>query len=448
MQPAPLPSRSARAARLRPEGALLAVAVLLSGCSGGLQPPARLAFAPGTPPAALHPGQRLSPEGSTASPVIADLAARRSILPPDGAFARIAAATHAAAPQVEAAELGLARLRAEATARNGWPTITPSLSLDGIAGLTARLLLDQPLLDNGRRAAERARARAELDLAAVTLSTRQNARAFDAIALYLDAERARHQATIAETASTRLAEFHRIVTARIAGGLSDRTEEQIIAQTMAEMQATLAANRQARAQALADLAVQTGSNMAETLSGLDPLPPLPPADALAILRQQAEGNRRLAEARIARAGALPGLSATATATEDALTPGLAMGGVTLGLGSPATLAAAAATPDLVARQTQEARRAALRARTEAEGRIATLRIRQAQGAEVLRQTRANLDLYAEQYRIGRRSLTDLTAQTAAAARLERDQAALAYDIARLELEIARDAGLLLDGARL
>ena len=108
----------------------------------------------------------------------------------------------------------------------------------------------------------------------------------------------------------------------------------------------------------------------------------------------------------------------------------------------------AITPDLVARQTEEARRSALRTRTEAEGRIATLRTRQAQGAEVLRQTLANLDLYAEQYRLGRRSLTDLTAQTAAAARLERDLAALAYDIARLELEIARDAGLLLDGARL
>ncbi|MCZ8151555.1 MAG: TolC family protein [Rhodobacteraceae bacterium] len=448
MQPARLPSRSVRAPHLGPLGAILTVAVLLSGCVGGLQPPAMLAFAPGTPPADLQTRQRLSPEGSTASPLVADLAARRSILPEGGAFARIATATHAAAPQVEAAELGLARLKAEAAARNGWPTITPSLSLDGIAGLAARLVVDQPLFDHGRRDAQRDRAAAELDLAAVTLSARQNQRAFDAVARYLDAERARHQAAIAETATARLAEFHRIVTARIKGGLSDRTEEQIIAQTIAEMQATLAADRQTRLQALADLQVQTGSNIAETLSGLDPLPPLPQAEPLAVLRQQAEGIRDLAEARITRASALPGLSASATVTEQAATPGLTLGGVTLGLGSPATLAAAAATPDLVARQTEEARRSALRTRTEAEGRIATLRTRQAQGAEVLRQTLANLDLYAEQYRLGRRSLTDLTAQTAAAARLERDQAALAYDIARLELEIARDAGLLLDGARL
>lgn len=448
MQPVPFPTRSVRAPLLGPTLVLLSVAVLLSGCMGGLQPPAMLAFAPGKPPSDLQARQRLSPEGSTASAIVADLAARRSILAPDGVFARIATATHAAAPQVEAAELGLARLKAEAASRNGWPTITPSLSLDGIAGLAARLVVDQPLFDHGRRDAQRDRAAAELDLAAVTLSARQNQRAFDALSRYLDAERARAQAEVAERATARLAEFHRIVTARIKGGLSDRSEEQIIAQTITEMQATLAADRQARTQALADLRLQTGSNMAETLSGLDPLPLPSQAEPLSVLRQQADGARHLAEARITRANALPGLSATATATEDNLTPGLALGGVTLGLGSPATLAAAAATPDLVARQTDEARRAAERSRQEAEGRIATLRTRQAQGAEVLRQTRANLDLYAEQYRLGRRSLTDLTAQTAAAARLERDQASLAYDIARLELEIARDAGLLLDGARL
>lgn len=449
MPRARIPFRSARARPAHPLGArLLVVAVLLSGCSGGLQPPAMLAFAPGTSPAALTARQRLSPEGSTASPLVADLAARRSILPHGGSFARLAQATHAAAPQVEAAELGLARLRAEAAARNGWPSLTPSLTLDGIAGLAARLVVDQPLFDHGRRSAERARAAAELDLAAVTLSTRQNQRAFDALTLYLEAEQARQQATIAEAATARLAEFHRIVTARIAGGLSDRSEEQIIAQTIAEMQATLAADRQTRAQALADLAVLAGSNMAETLSGLDPLPAVPDAPALAILRQQAEGTRHLAEARITRANALPGLSANATLTEDRATPGLTLGGVTLGLGSPATLAAAEATPDLVARQTEEARLTAARNRTETEGRIATLRTRQAQGEQVLRQTLANLDLYAEQYRLGRRSLTDLTSQTAAAARMERDQASLAYEIARLQLDLARAAGLLLDGAQL
>lgn len=129
-------------------------------------------------------------------------------------------------------------------------------------------------------------------------------------------------------------------------------------------------------------------------------------------------------------------------------PGLGLGGVRLGLGSPATLAAAAATPDLVTRQTAEAQQTAARRATELQGRIAQLRTRQLEGAAVLRQTLDNLELYVEQYSIGRRSLTDLTAQTAAAARLERDQAAFPYEIARAELELARDAGALVDGGRL
>ena len=50
--------------------------------------------------------------------------------------------------------------------------------------------------------------------------------------------------------------------------------------------------------------------------------------------------------------------------------------------------------------------------------------------------------------MGRRSLTDLTAQTAATARLERDQAAIDFEIARAQLELARDAGMLVSGGSL
>ncbi len=453
MIPARRPIPSARAAPLLPpravSGALLAVAVLLSGCQGGLQPPSMLAFGRGNAPADPAVGQRLAPKsGTAASSVIADLAARQSILPQGSAYSRVADAVLAANPGADAAELGLARLRAEAASRNGWPTIAPAVTLNSLAGLAAQLVIDQPLLDHGRRQAERARAAAEVDLAAVALATRQNARIHEGLSLYLIAEQARAQSAIAARAATRLSALHGIVQARIDGGLSDRSEAQIIAQTMAEMQATLAADTQTRTQALADLAALTGHTPPADLIGTHPLPAAPQTDALSVLKAQADGNKALAEARITRANALPGLSANATLSEDGVTPGLGLGGIRLGLGSPATLAAADATPDLVARQTAEQRQTADRRRTELQGRIDQLRTRQLQGKSVLRQTLDNLDLYVEQYSIGRRSLTDLTAQTAAAARLERDQAAFPYEIARLELELARDAGALVDGGRL
>jgi len=445
------PPATARAIPLPVPGiapVLLAAAVLLSGCQGGLQPPSMLAFARGGAPADPVPANRLAPEGSTASSLIADLSSRPSVLPAGSPYDRVAQAVLSAAPGVEAAELGLARLRAEAAAGNRWPSLTPVVTLDNLAGLAAQLVIDQPLLDHGRRKAERDRAAAEVDLAAVTLSTRQNGRIFDGLSLYLTAEQARAQAQIAEGATARLASLQNIVSERVAGGLSDRSEAQVIAQTVAEMQATLAADRQTRARALADLAALAGTQPPADLTGTAPLAPLPQAEPLSVLRATAEGARTLAEARITRAAALPGLSATAGVTENGVTPGLRLGGIQIGPGSPATVAAADAAPDLVTRQTAEARHAADRRSTELAGRIAALRSSQSQGADVLRRTKENLDLYTEQYRMGRRSLTDLTMQTAAAARLERDQAALAYEIARLELERARDAGALVDGGNL
>lgn len=445
MRPGAHPLRSGRMAG---PPALLAALVLLAGCVGGLQPPAMLGIGRGHAPADPAASQRLAPAGSTASALITDLTARPSVLPTGGPYARVAEAVISASSGVEAAELGLARLRAETASRNGWPSIAPVLTLDSLAGLAAQLVIDQPLLDHGRRKAERARAAAEVDLAAVTLASRQNQRVFEGLSHYLTAEQARAQAAIAERAAARLSGYQDIVDARVQGGLSDQSEAQIIAQTRAEMQATLAADRQAEAQATADLAALAGHAPPADLRGLDPV-----ADAavipLSVLTAQATGARTLAEAQLARASALPGLSATGTIRQDGTaTPGLRLGGVQLGLGTPSALAAADAAPDLVARQQADADQTAIRRDTALRGEIATLQSRQSQGATVLARTLSNLDLYAEQYSLGRRSLTDLVSQYAAAARLERDQAALAFAIARLQLERARDMGTLIAGAQL
>ena len=69
-------------------------------------------------------------------------------------------------------------------------------------------------------------------------------------------------------------------------------------------------------------------------------------------------------------------------------------------------------------------------------------------AAVLRQTEGNLSLFTEQYKAGRRSLLELVGQYDAYARLERDQVSISYDVALLELQIARDRGVLVDGANL
>ena len=93
-----------------------------------------------------------------------------------------------------------------------------------------------------------------------------------------------------------------------------------------------------------DLGALANVQPPEDLIGVTPLSEPPPGEALSVLRAQAEGQRTLAEARIARAAALPGLSATAALTQDRATPGLRLGGAQIGLGSPAALAASVIQP--------------------------------------------------------------------------------------------------------
>lgn len=391
---------------------------------------------------------RLQSENQATSPLIMELAARRSVLPKGSPYDRVANAVLAASPGVEATELGLARLRAQAAASNWLPIVTPVITLDSLSGLAAQLLVDQPLFTHGRRKAERDRASAEVDLVAVNYSIRQNARVFDGLLLYLTADEARVQELVAKGAADRLLGLHQIVSARVEGGLSDLSEEQIIGQTVAEMQATLAADRRTGKSALAELASITSAQVVIDLQGTSALDPLPQTEALAVLSANADGALALAEARINRAAALPGLSAMSRISDEGTVSGLRLGGVQVGVGSPAIVAAADAVPELVAKQTAAVRQSVERRRIELTEQITSLREIHAHGEDVLRRTKENLQLFTDQYGVGNRSLTDLTAQTAAAARLEREQIALTYEIARIELELARDAGLLVDGGRL
>ena len=97
----------------RPLGAAMALGLLLSGC-GGFEVPSMLRMRdhPAAPAAAS-----LAPQGA-ASALIGDLQARRSVLLAGGAFAQVADAVLAADAGAAAAELRVARLKAEARSKN------------------------------------------------------------------------------------------------------------------------------------------------------------------------------------------------------------------------------------------------------------------------------------------------------------------------------------------
>ena len=435
-------------------GTGLACLIMLTGClEGGLSPlVAKLGFDPVTRAEGVAatglPGNSLDPQQEVASSLIPQLQARQSVLTPGGNYAAVADAVIAASSGAAAAELRLARLQARAESTNWLPEIGPNVSLTSLSGLVASLIIEQAILDNGRRKAERAYAAADVEVAAVGLTADINQRVYEGLSFYVEAARARDQAAISERAMARLAEFDRIMGQRVAGGLSDRSEQQIVGQGAAEMRATAAGDRQAEATALAELAVLAGQGV--TIGGLDQILRISGGtEPLSLIEARGEARRKIAAAKVQHAGLFPGITGSVGIDDDGINPGIRIGTDGLfGLGTGAGLQALQATTELADRQIAEAAQDAQRRRVALERDIASLQSRQAQGAEVLRQTTANLDMFTEQYKVGRRTLMELVGQFDSAARLERDQAALQYDIALRQLELARDAGALVDGSRM
>lgn len=423
---------------------LLCGLLMLGGC---LQSP-KAVNKGGTASGAVG-AENVMAQSAANSDLIRDLQSRNSILPKNGPFANVAEAVLAASQGAAAAELRVAQLRAQARAQNWLPQIGPSVSLSSLAGLVASLTVNQPLLDNGRRKAERAFAAADVEVAAVALSLDMNQRVYEGLREYINLQRAQAQANVSRRAATRLSEFDTLMKARVQGGLSDMSEQQVIAQRIAEIEATLAADMQAAVAASNQLAALMGG---QTLpqQGIDTLRDMregPPA--LSVLRQQGEGARAIAQANLTRAEMLPGLTASASITQDNVDPGLRLTGLgMLNPGAPASMQALSETATIVARKNAEAAATAQRRILALSGDIDMLNTRAQRGQKVLEQTEANLELFTQQYQLGRRSLLELVSQYDAFAQLERDQTALRYEVALRSIEIARDLGLLVSGARL
>lgn len=440
---------SATGAALRLAPAVLGV-LALGGC---VNPPARMAMgapltgAVGTESVMAQQGGHLGGQ----SGLIADLQRRNSVLPAGGPFAAVADAVLNASMGAAAAQLRVAQLQAEARSKNWLPQVGPSVSLSSLSGLVASLVVSQPLLDNGRRKAEREFAAADVEVAAVSLSQDMNKRVYDGLVQYINLQRAEAQAAVSRRAAQRLAQFDGLMRARVQGGLSDMSEQQVIAQRIAELNATLAADAQTAAAARAQLTALMGGQGANALpSGVDVLRDMragPPA--LSVLRQQGEGARALAQAKLSRADMLPGVTASATVSDTGTDPGLRLTGLgMLNPGASASMQALAETATIVTRKNAEAAGAAQRRLLALAGEIDMLESRAQQGAKVLAQTEANLSLFTQQYEMGRRSLLELVGQYDAFAQAQRDQAALRYEVALRSAEIARDLGLLVDGQRL
>jgi adhesin transport system outer membrane protein len=405
---------------------------------------------PSDPPALDDSGEveRAASDKATArSAVIEALAARGSSVPDSGPYAAVADAVLAANQSAAAAELRVARLKAEARSRNWLPSLGPSVSLTSLGSIATGLLLDQVLFDNGRRKAERDYAAADVEVAAVTLADDLNARVHDGLARHVEGEMASAQGAVAARGVDRMAEYARIAEARAEGGIADRSEASAIAQKLAELRRIAAADREAGITAQAELAALAGGTAPQAggLSDLHTVDAVP----LAVLKAEAEAVRMRAEARIARAGHLPGIKASAGVADGSLDAGVNLGADRLlNLGTGSELEALKAVETVAAQRVEEARDNVQRRITALEREIAMLESERTETAALVAQTAEGVHLYEQQHEFGRRSLLDLAGLVETQIRLERDLAGLPYKIALKRLQVALVRGTLVSGAEM
>ncbi len=380
------------------------------------------------------------------SKVISTLQARRSALPGSGPYATIAAHVLAANSRVAEAELRSARLRAEAQSKNWLPSIGPSISLTSLGDFVANLILEQVIFDNGRKKAERDFAKADVEVAAVSLSSDTNQRVYDALSLYLTAEEGRQISRHSEQALADMNQFKWIMTQRVQGGVSDMSDLNILNQKLAEIQSDFNRGSEKSATAMTELNAMSVMPLGD-LRGIDHVSvSTKSAEPLTVLKALAEQDRAIAEATIERAGNLPGLVATASGGTSPTGAALAVKTDSLfNLGTGAKLKAIEATKDAASRKVSQAQEEANRKLRSLEQQLIAANRAADESKQLTSQAKKNLDLFQAQYEAGQRQVMDVVGVYETFSRQQRARIEHTYSAARLELAIARELGLLADG---
>lgn len=429
---------------------IVPMVVLLSGCmgmqTGGdgavsrfLQSGGRIGAGDGADTAGSAMQQR-----EAASPVIAELQQRQSVIPAGSPYERVASAVMSTSARTAELDLRAARLRAEAASRNWLPSFGPRLSLSSLGDFAASLLIEQVIFDNGRKRAERDYAAHGVELAAVALSEDSNDRIHDALSLYLDAEEAREKIAIADRSLRDMRHFEWVMAERVEGGISDRSDLDIVRQKLAEISADRQAAAGTRDAALAELAAMAGGPVTD-VAGIAPLEFRAVATRpLSVLRAEVERDRTVAQSTIQRASHLPGLSVTGTVEEGGSEAQLGTTGL-FGFGTGAQLKAIEASKEAAGRTLAQEMERATRDLVSLQKREASLAQQAATADRVARTAKRNLDLFQTQYKDGARQVMDVVGVYEAWSTRTQRALQIKYDLARVRLDIARDLGVLADG---
>lgn len=382
------------------------------------------------------------------SDIIQGLIARRSVLPAGSPYSRVATAVLAANSRSAESELRAAQLRARAASKNWLPTIGPSISLASLGSVVANLVVEQVIYDNGRKKGEREFAVADVEVAAVALSSDTNTRVRTGLDLYVTAVEAREKFVLASASAKDIGHFEWVMQQRVEGGVSDSSDLHILRQKLLEIRASQTAAAEAANTAIAELnAMAIGD-----LGGVTGTVPLPVraelAQPLTVTLAEAEKTRAIAAAKVDRASQLPGLSASGTVGEDS-TFGLRLTSDSLlGFGTGDRLKAIEATTEAAGRYVAQATEDANRKLRKFEGQIAAKERQAVEAAALTAQAKKNLDVFQAQYDAGQRQVMDVVGVYETFARQQENEVALKYEAIRLRIAMAELLGVLADGSNI
>ena len=379
--------------------------------------------------------------------IISDLQARRTVLPPGGAYAQVAAPVLEAYSRPAEAELRSARLRAKAASKNWLPRIGPNISLTSLSDIVAQLVVEQVLFDNGRKKAERAFAKADVEAAAVTLAEDTNERVYTALSLYLEASKARERLGIERATLKDMEHFEWVMDERVKGGVSDMSDLNVLRQKLAEIRSTLAAQQEAEATAVAELNAMSVRPLDDVTGMSDVAVVGTVAKPLSVLQAEAKKEREIASAKMERAGLLPGVTAGGSLGDNASGIGINVkSDQLLGLGTVDSMKALDVAREAADRRVGQAEEDANRRLRRLETRLSALSRQVSEAGALAQQAKANLDLFQRQYDAGQRQVMDVVGVYETFAARQAARLDLKYELAETRLKIARERGLLADGS--
>ena len=427
--------------------AFFSMAMLLSECMQGMTGDGSLSERLSSARLGLASEQNENTTTPEPSAIILSLQSRSSAIRPGTAYATIAAATLASDARVAEAELRAVRLRSAATDKNWMPSIGPAISLTSLGDMVANLVVESVIFDNGKKKAERAMARAEVEVAAVSLVSDGNERVYEALDLYLTALEGGESQRLSREALLDMRRFRWIMNERVKGGVSDMSDLTIIAQKIAEIESSMKDAQDKRDTALAELSAMTDRDLSD-LTGIGALDmSAGNIETLGVVVAKVHSKRDQAAADMERAGNLPSIVASASGGSNHVVGGIRTEGL-FDFGRKDRNQALDAEEEALARRVKETEETSQRKIRSYEAKLTAAQRAYQEAVRLSKQAKSNLDLFQSQYEAGQRQVMDVVGVYETFARQQHTMNTQRFLAAKYEVLIAREYGVLVAGKQL